>query len=32
MKVIILTEAGKNIGFGHLARCIALRQGFKEKI
>lgn len=24
MKVIILTEGGKNIGYGHLSRCIAL--------
>ncbi|MFN7088744.1 MAG: UDP-2,4-diacetamido-2,4,6-trideoxy-beta-L-altropyranose hydrolase, partial [Candidatus Paceibacteria bacterium] len=31
MKTIILTEAGKNIGFGHLTRCIGLYQGFKEK-
>jgi len=25
-KVLILTEAGKNIGFGHYSRCSALRQ------
>jgi len=31
MKVVILTEAGKSIGFGHLSRCIGLYQGFKEK-
>jgi spore coat polysaccharide biosynthesis predicted glycosyltransferase SpsG len=31
MKVLILTEAGKSIGFGHLTRCIGLYQGFKEK-
>jgi UDP-2,4-diacetamido-2,4,6-trideoxy-beta-L-altropyranose hydrolase len=31
MKVSILTEAGKNIGFGHLTRCIALYQAIKEK-
>lgn len=31
MKVIILTEAGKNIGLGHLARCIALYQAFESK-
>jgi spore coat polysaccharide biosynthesis predicted glycosyltransferase SpsG len=31
MKVKILTEAGKNIGFGHLTRCIALYQAFQEK-
>lgn len=33
MKVIILTEGGKQKGFGHLGRCIALYQGFqKERI
>jgi spore coat polysaccharide biosynthesis predicted glycosyltransferase SpsG len=31
MKIFILTEAGKFIGFGHLTRCIGLYQGFKEK-
>lgn len=31
MKVSILTEAGKNIGFGHLTRCIALYQAFVQK-
>jgi spore coat polysaccharide biosynthesis predicted glycosyltransferase SpsG len=31
MKVVILTEAGQSIGFGHLTRCIGLYQGFKEK-
>jgi spore coat polysaccharide biosynthesis predicted glycosyltransferase SpsG len=31
MKVLILTEGGKNIGFGHLTRCIGLYQGFREK-
>ncbi|MCF7917297.1 MAG: UDP-2,4-diacetamido-2,4,6-trideoxy-beta-L-altropyranose hydrolase [Candidatus Omnitrophica bacterium] len=31
MKVSILTEAGKNIGFGHLTRCIALYQAFEQK-
>jgi spore coat polysaccharide biosynthesis predicted glycosyltransferase SpsG len=30
MKVSILTEAGKNIGFGHLTRCIALYQALEE--
>ncbi|MFH0771195.1 MAG: hypothetical protein V1933_01070 [Candidatus Omnitrophota bacterium] len=29
MKIIILTEGGKNCGFGHLSRCIALAQGIK---
>lgn len=31
MKVFILTEGGKNIGFGHVTRCIALCQAFKER-
>lgn len=31
MKVLILTEGGKNIGFGHITRCIALYQAFEEK-
>jgi len=31
MKALILTEAGKRIGFGHLTRCIGLYQGLKEK-
>jgi spore coat polysaccharide biosynthesis predicted glycosyltransferase SpsG len=31
MKTIILTEAGRQIGFGHLTRCIGLYQGFREK-
>jgi len=30
MKVFILTEGGKNIGFGHLTRCISLYQAFEE--
>jgi len=30
-KVFILTEGGKNIGFGHITRCISLYQAFKEK-
>jgi spore coat polysaccharide biosynthesis predicted glycosyltransferase SpsG len=30
MRVSILTEAGKNIGFGHLTRCIALYQALEE--
>ena len=31
MKALILTEAGKHIGFGHISRCIGLYQGLKEK-
>jgi len=31
MKVMILTEGGKDIGFGHITRCIALYQAFEEK-
>jgi UDP-2,4-diacetamido-2,4,6-trideoxy-beta-L-altropyranose hydrolase len=31
MKVFILTEGGKYIGFGHITRCIALYQVFEEK-
>lgn len=27
-KAVILTEGGKNIGFGHITRCLALYQGF----
>ena len=30
MKVCILTEAGKNIGFGHITRCIGVYQAFEE--
>lgn len=30
MKTIILTEGGRNIGFGHSTRCIALTQGIKK--
>ena len=29
MKVLILTEAGKDFGFGHLTRCIALNDAIK---
>lgn len=29
MKVSVLAEGGEKIGFGHLARCIALIQGFR---
>jgi UDP-2,4-diacetamido-2,4,6-trideoxy-beta-L-altropyranose hydrolase len=31
MKVAIITEGGKNIGFGHIARCISLFQAFESK-
>ena len=31
MNVTIITEGGRNIGFGHIARCFALYQTFKEK-
>jgi len=31
MKVFILTEGGKDIGFGHLARCGAIYEAFKER-
>lgn len=30
MKTLVLTEGGKDIGFGHLTRCIALSQAVKE--
>ena len=31
MKVFIITEGGRNIGFGHITRCIALCQAFEER-
>lgn len=31
MKIFILTEGGKDIGFGHITRCISLSQAFEEK-
>lgn len=31
MRVVILTEGGQNIGFGHLTRCISLCQAFEER-
>ena len=31
MKVLIVTEGGKDIGFGHVMRCVALSQAFQEK-
>ncbi|NQU94927.1 MAG: UDP-2,4-diacetamido-2,4,6-trideoxy-beta-L-altropyranose hydrolase [Candidatus Omnitrophica bacterium] len=30
-KVFIITEGGKNVGFGHLARCVSLSQAFEER-
>ncbi len=30
MKVCVLTEGGKNIGFGHITRCISVYQAFEE--
>ncbi len=31
MKILIITEGSRNIGFGHITRCLSLYQGFKEK-
>jgi len=31
MKVFIITEGTKNIGFGHVTRCLSLYQAFKER-
>ena len=31
MKVFIVTEGGESIGFGHITRCTAIYQAFKEK-
>lgn len=31
LKIIIITEGGKGIGFGHVTRCLSLYQAFKEK-
>ena len=31
MKVFIITEGGKNMGFGHIARCLSLYQTFEER-
>ena len=31
MKVVILTEGGADIGFGHITRCLSLYQAFEEK-
>lgn len=29
MKILVLTDGGKNIGFGHLTRCLSLCQAFE---
>jgi len=31
LKVFIVTEGGKNVGFGHLTRCISLSQALEER-
>jgi len=31
MKVIILTEGSRDIGFGHVTRCVSLYQAFQER-
>jgi UDP-2,4-diacetamido-2,4,6-trideoxy-beta-L-altropyranose hydrolase len=31
LKVYILTEGSKNIGFGHITRCLSLYQAFEER-
>jgi len=31
MKVFIITEGSKNIGFGHITRCLSLCQAFKDR-
>lgn len=31
IKIFILTEGGKKIGFGHITRCLSLFQAFKAK-
>ncbi|RMH01874.1 MAG: UDP-2,4-diacetamido-2,4,6-trideoxy-beta-L-altropyranose hydrolase, partial [Aquificota bacterium] len=31
MKVKLFTEGGKNIGFGHITRCLSLCEAFEEK-
>lgn len=31
MKVLILTEGGKDKGFGHITRCVSLYQSFEKK-
>ena len=29
-RVTIITEAGRNIGFGHVTRCTSIYQAFEE--
>jgi len=31
LKAFIITEGSKNIGFGHITRCISLYQAFEER-
>jgi len=31
MKVFIVTEGGKNIGFGHITRCISIYQALEKR-
>ncbi|PLX15434.1 MAG: hypothetical protein C0601_12940 [Candidatus Muiribacterium halophilum] len=31
MRVLILTEAGENIGYGHVSRCLSLHEEFLKK-
>ncbi|MBU0605746.1 MAG: UDP-2,4-diacetamido-2,4,6-trideoxy-beta-L-altropyranose hydrolase, partial [Candidatus Omnitrophica bacterium] len=31
MKIFIITEGGRSIGFGHIARSVSLYQAFEEK-
>ena len=31
MKIYFITEGNKNIGFGHITRCVSLYQAFEEK-
>lgn len=31
ISVVVLTEAGKDYGYGHLTRCLAIGQGFIER-
>ena len=30
MNILVLTEGGRNIGYGHMSRCIALAEAFCE--